>query len=332
MPVETYKNAGVDIEEGERAVQEIKSMVRTTHSKNVLTDLGSFGGMFLFNKDEYNEPVLVSSTDGVGTKLKVAFMMDKHDTVGEDLVNHCVNDIAVGGAKPLFFLDYFATEKLNSHVFKDVISGFVRGCKNNNCALIGGETAEMPDMYITGEYDLSGTIVGVVDKSKAITGNQIKKSDIMLGLASNGLHTNGYSLARRVLLKDHDINDHIDELGYTIGEELLRVHLCYLDIIQFAVQNFPVVGISHITGGGIAGNTKRIISDTLDLSIDWSSWEVPPIFSLIKDWGNVPEEDMRSAFNLGIGLVMIVPKEYAQGFYDFLNQNGYKSYFIGEIV
>ncbi len=332
MSVQTYKDAGVNIEEGERAVQDIKSMVRTTHSQNVLTDLGSFGGMYLFNKDEYEEPVLVSSVDGVGTKLKVASMMDKHDTVGEDLVNHCVNDIAVGGAKPMFFLDYFATEKLEAQVFKDVVSGFVRGCNNNNCALIGGETAEMPDMYKPGEYDLSGTIVGVVEKNKAITGSHIKKSDVLLGLASNGLHTNGYSLARKVLLKDHDVHSHIDELGNTIGEELLRVHMSYLDIIQLSLSSFPVSGISHITGGGILGNTKRILSDSLDLSVDWTAWQVPPIFSLIQEWGNVPVDDMRSAFNMGIGLVMIVPEAYAQGFYDFLNQNGHPSYFIGEIV
>jgi phosphoribosylformylglycinamidine cyclo-ligase len=332
VAAETYKDAGVNIEEGERAVQDIKSMVRTTHSKNVLTDLGSFGGMYLFDKDEYEDPVLVSSTDGVGTKLKVAFLMDKHDTVGEDLVNHCVNDIAVGGAKPLFFLDYFATEKLKTTIFKDVVTGFVRGCKNNGCALIGGETAEMPDMYKPGEYDLSGTIVGVVGRKKAITGSQISKSDVLLGLAASGLHTNGYSLARKVLLKNHKVRDHIDELGCTIGEELLKVHRTYLDIIQLSLNSFPITGISHITGGGIMGNTKRILSNELDLSINWDAWEVPPVFSLIQQWGNVPIDDMRSAFNMGIGLIMIVPEPYAQGFYDFLNQNGHQSCFLGEVV
>ena len=290
MSAQTYREAGVNIEEGERAVRDIKSMVRTTHNQNVLNDLGSFGGMYLFNKDDYEEPVLISSTDGVGTKLKVAFMMDKHDTVGEDLVNHCVNDIAVGGAKPMFFLDYFATEKLDANIFKDVVSGFVRGCNNNNCALIGGETAEMPDMYNPNEYDLSGTIVGVVEKNKAITGSKIQKSDVMLGLSSSGLHTNGYSLARKVLLKNHDVNDYIEELGGSIGEELLKVHLSYLDIIQLAIQSFPITGISHITGGGIIGNTKRILSDGLNLSIHWPAWEVPPIFKLIQQWGNVPRK------------------------------------------
>jgi phosphoribosylformylglycinamidine cyclo-ligase len=288
--------------------------------------------MFLFNTEEYEQPVLVSSTDGVGTKLKVAFMMGKHDTVGEDLVNHCVNDIAVGGAKPLFFLDYFATEKLDSSVFKDVISGFVRGCNNNECALIGGETAEMPDMYKSGEYDLSGTIVGVVEKNKAITGQNTKKGDVLLGLASNGLHTNGFSLARRVLLKNNNVEDHIEEFGQSIGEELLRVHMSYLDIIQLAIRSFPISGISHITGGGIIGNTKRILSHGIDLSIDWNAWPIPPVFSLIQKWGNVAEDDMRHTFNMGIGLVMMVPEAFGQGFYDFLNQNGYPSYFIGELV
>ena len=213
MSSETYKKAGVDIEEGEKAVRNIKSEVRKTHNSNVLTDLGSFGGMYLFDKDKYEQPVLGSSADGVGTKLKVAFLMDKHDTVGEDLVNHCVNDIAVGGANPMFFLDYFATAKLNSAVFRAVIEGFVRGCQKNNCALIGGETAEMPDMYKKNEYDLSGTIVGIVEKSRVIDGRNIGRSNVLIGLESNGLHTNGYSLARRILLKDYKVNDHVDDLG-----------------------------------------------------------------------------------------------------------------------
>jgi len=328
----TYKKAGVNIEEGEKAVRDIKEKVRSTHNQNVLTDLGSFGGMYLLEKDKYDQPVLVSSTDGVGTKLKIAFLMDKHDTVGEDLVNHCVNDIAVGGAIPMFFLDYFATDRLQSDVFKDVISGFVRGCKNNKCALIGGETAEMPDMYQTGEYDLSGTIVGIVEKQKAIDGKKVKKTDVLIGLPSSGLHTNGYSLARKVLLSHFKVSDYVDELSCTVGEELLKVHLSYLNSIQLVLENFKINGISHITGGGIEGNTKRILSDPLDINIDWSSWDRPSIFSIIKELGKVPEEDMRRAFNLGMGLVLIVPEQSSQSVYDFLSKSGQKPCFIGEVV
>jgi len=328
----TYKDAGVNIEAGDLAVKKIKDMVRSTHNSNVLSELGSFGGMYEINKENFDQPVLVSSTDGVGTKLKIAFLMDKHDTVGEDLVNHCVNDIAVGGALPLYFLDYFATESLQSSVFYDVISGFVRGCKNNGCALIGGETAEMPDMYQSGEYDLSGTIVGIVEKKKAITGKNIIKSDVLIGLPSSGLHTNGYSLARKVLLAKHIVSDYIDELSCTIGEELLKVHISYLDIIQRAIKNFKIKGISHITGGGIEGNTRRILSKGLDLNVDWSAWDQLPVFSVIKNMGSVPEDDMRKTFNLGIGLIFIVSADSAQSFYDFLQQKGHNAYFIGEVV
>lgn len=328
----TYKKAGVNIEEGEKAVRDIKEKVRSTHNQNVLTDLGSFGGMYLLEKDKYEQPVLVSSTDGVGTKLKIAFLMNKHDTVGEDLVNHCVNDIAVGGAIPMFFLDYFATDRLQSSVFSDVISGFVRGCKNNKCALIGGETAEMPDMYQTGEYDLSGTIVGIVEKQNAINGKNIEKTDVLIGLPSSGLHTNGYSLARKVLLNHYKVTDYIDELSCTVGEELLKVHISYLNSIQSAIENFQINGVSHVTGGGIEGNTKRILSDTLDIDINWSSWDRPAIFSLIKELGKVPEEDMRRTFNLGIGLVLIISEQSSQPLYDFLLKSGQKPKYIGKVI
>ena len=328
----TYKDAGVNIEEGDKAVRDIKKMVRSTHNKNVLTDLGSFGGMYHLDKNNYDQPVLVSSTDGVGTKLKIAFMTNKHDTVGEDLVNHCVNDIAVGGAKPLFFLDYFATDRLQSKVFKDVISGFVRGCKENDCALIGGETAEMPDMYQPGEYDLSGTIVGLVEKDKAINGKEIKQSDVLIGLPSSGLHTNGYSLARKVLLSRFKITDYVEELSCTIGEELLKVHSSYLQIIQKVIEKFQINGISHVTGGGIEGNTRRILSNTLNMTIDWKAWEWPAVFSLIERLGNVPVEDMRQTFNLGIGLIFIIAAESSPAFIDFLKNNNQKAYVIGEII
>lgn len=328
----TYKNSGVNIEEGEKAVKNIKDIVRSTHTKNVLTELGSFGGMYLLNKNDYQQPVLVSSTDGVGTKLKISFLMGKHDTVGEDLVNHCVNDIAVGGAKPLFFLDYFATGQLSASVFKEVISGFVRGCKNNKCALIGGETAEMPDMYHPGEYDLSGTIVGIVEKKGIIDGKKIKIKDVLIGVQSNGLHTNGYSLARKVLLDHFGITDYIDDLACQLGEELLKVHLSYLNIIQEAVQKYPIKGISHVTGGGIEGNTRRILSNSLNIDINWSAWDRPPVFSLIKSLGKVPEADMRRTFNLGIGLVFVVSEEDAQPLYKHISDSGLKVYFIGEVT
>lgn len=333
MSEETYKGAGVDIEEGEKAIKEIKAQVRMTHNQNVLTDLGSFGGMYLLDINRYKQPVLVSSTDGVGTKLKVAFIMDQHDTVGEDLVNHCVNDIAVSGAVPLFFLDYYATAKLQSIVFHAVISGFVRGCKNNQCALIGGETAEMPDMYQSGEYDLSGTIVGIVEKNGVIDGSRISKSDVLIGLKSSGLHTNGYSLARKVLLKHYKVKTYVEDLGCTVGEELLKVHLSYLNIIQKAINKFQIHGISHITGGGIEGNTKRLLGDDLNLTINWSNWTVPTVFSLIQRLGRVPVEEMRRAFNMGIGLVFIIPKNEVQSFYDFVREEKFHTpYFVGEVI
>ena len=327
----TYKDAGVDIKKGNAVIQQIKASIHETFNVNVLSELGGFGGLFQFPHSAYRDPVLVASTDGVGTKLKLAFMLDKHDTVGEDLVNHCVNDIAVTGAKPLFFLDYFASGMLDSHVFTEVIAGFVRGCKNNHCALIGGETAEMPDMYQPGEYDLSGTIVGVVERDNVIIGSRISAGDILIGIQSNGLHTNGYSLARKVLLTLFDVNDYIPELKATLGEELLRVHRSYLPLIAKALDAMTVHGISHITGGGIEGNTGRLLTGNLQLSIDWGSWDVLPVFNLIQKTGNVPEEDMRQTFNLGIGLIFIVPPAHAEQLLQLAAANGYQGYRIGLI-
>jgi phosphoribosylformylglycinamidine cyclo-ligase len=306
----TYKDSGVDIEAGNQAIRRIKDGIQSTYSKNVLTELGSFGGMFRM-PEGLDKPVLVSSADGVGTKLKVAVLAGKHDTVGEDLVNHCVNDIAVGGAKPLFFLDYFACDKLDQDVFAAVIDGFVRGCRNNGCALIGGETAEMPDMYQKGEYDISGTIVGVVEQDKIINGSNIAAGDVLIGVESNGLHTNGYSLARRALLTEYKVTDHVTELGHTIGDELLRVHRSYLPLISELTDKFVINGISHITGGGIIGNTRRLLREGLQLYVNWNSWETPAIFRLIGKLGDVPEDDMRATFNLGIGLVLIVSPDQA---------------------
>ena len=327
----TYKDSGVDIDKSEQALKSIKSDIKATFNSNVVTDIGLFGGMYELDKSAYDKPVLVSSTDGVGTKLKVAFLMDKHDTVGEDLVNHCINDIAVGGAKPMFFLDYFSMGKLETDVFTQVMSGFIRGCKNGGCALIGGETAEMPDLYRAGEYDLSGTIVGIVEKDKILDGRNIQKGNILVGVNSSGLHTNGYSLARTVLLDQYSVDSKVDELSGTIGDELLKVHICYLNLIQDVISRMQVQGISHITGGGIEGNTKRLLQEDQKLDIDWQAWERPAQFDLIQKTGNVPEEDMRRTFNLGIGLVFIVDESNVSQLERICYHRGFSSYVIGRV-
>jgi phosphoribosylformylglycinamidine cyclo-ligase len=257
--------------------------------------------------------------------------MAKHDTIGEDLVNHCVNDIAVGGARPLFFLDYFATGKLDENVFKEVIIGFAKGCKFNDCALIGGETAEMPDIYQEADYDISGTIVGLVEREGVIDGKNIRKGDILVGVGSNGLHTNGYSLARNVLLEKMTVDTYVDEFSCTLGEELLKVHYSYLHLINEACQKHQIQGISHITGGGIIGNTKRLLQKNQILQIDWSAWQRPAIFDLIEKLGQVPEEDMRATFNLGIGLVFIVHEKEVEGILKIISRHDYNGYVLGEI-
>lgn len=305
----TYKDSGVDIKAGEELIDSIKDVVKETHNANVLSNIGGFGGLFSADFSSYQNPVLVSSVDGVGTKLIVAFKAGKHDTVGQDLVNHCVNDIAVCGATPLFFLDYFSTGKLEKAIGFEVISGFAKACKENGVALIGGETAEMPDIYKKGEFDLAGTIVGVAEREKLITGSDIKKGDKLIGFKSNGLHTNGYSLARKVLFSTHSVGDKAFGLEGTVGEEMLKVHKSYLSVIKELKNIEGVHGFSHITGGGIEGNTKRIIPKGLSLSVDWEAWERPGIFKLIQKTGNVPEEDMRATFNLGIGLIAVVSEK-----------------------
>ena len=302
----SYKESGVDIKAGEELVDSIKDVVKETHNKNVLTNIGGFGALFNADFSKYKQPVLVSSVDGVGTKLIVAFKAEKYDTVGQDLVNHCVNDIAVCGATPLFFLDYFSTGKLEQHVGFNVIKGFSKACKENGVALIGGETAEMPDIYKSGEFDLAGTIVGVVDKEELIDGSKIQKGDLLIGFKSNGLHTNGYSLARNVLFSEFDINDIPGKLDGSIGDELLKIHKSYLSLITELKTVDGVNGFSHITGGGIVGNTKRVIPDGLEMDVNWDSWERPPIFELIQETGNVDKDDMRQTFNLGIGLIAVV--------------------------
>jgi phosphoribosylformylglycinamidine cyclo-ligase len=307
-----YEDAGVSIKTGDETVNKIKSYAKSTFNKSVLSDIGLFGAFFQPDLSKYIEPVLVSSVDGVGTKLKVAIEFNKHDTIGQDLVNHCVNDIAVCGAEPLFFLDYMAFGKLDTIVASEIVKGFSIACKENGCALIGGETAEMPGVYQIGDYDLSGTIVGIVEKSKIIKGDKIVSGDVLIGIPSSGLHTNGYSLARKVLLEKYKLNERISTLDKSLGEELLTVHRSYVRLIRTMKAKLELKGISHITGGGIVGNTNRILPRGLKLKIDWSNWEVPPIFKLIQDVGDINDEEMREVFNMGIGLIIIISKTNAE--------------------
>ena len=332
-----YEKAGVSISTGDEFVKRIKSLVHSTfsddnpNSKRVLSDIGHFGAFFDIKFPEMKNPVLVSSVDGVGTKLKVAILMNKHDTIGQDLVNHCVNDILCSGAKPLFFLDYLAFGKMNLEVAEQIMVGLTKACRENECALIGGETAEMPDLYQENDYDISGTIVGIVEREKIIDGKKISKGDVLIGLKSSGLHTNGYSLARKVLLSNFRIDDYIQELGCTLGEELLKVHRSYLKIVYPLLEKFEIKGISHITGGGIVGNTKRIVPESLQISINWNSWKIPAIFELIRKTGNVSEEEMREVFNLGIGMILIVSKNDVENIQAELLSSGEETFIIGEI-
>lgn len=328
----TYKDSGVDIKAGEDLVNSIKDVVKETHNANVLSNIGGFGGLFSADFKGMKEPVLVSSVDGVGTKLIVAFKAGKYNTVGQDLVNHCVNDIAVCGAQPLFFLDYFSTGKLDQQIGFDVIKGFSIACKENGVALIGGETAEMPDIYKAGEFDLAGTVVGVVDRDQLITGSTIQKGDKLIGFKSSGLHTNGYSLARKVLFSRYEITDQPDELDKNIGDELLSIHKSYLELITKLKVVKGIKGFSHITGGGIVGNTNRIIPEGLKLSINWSSWIQPNIFKLIQKTGNVPEEDMRATFNLGIGLITVCSEEAIEEVKKISTVLGEDIFVIGEVT
>ena len=331
----TYKESGVDIDAGEELVRRIKKPVRSTFNHNVLADIGMFGAFYRAKFNNIRKPVLVSSVDGVGTKLKIAVAMNRHDTVGQDLVNHCVNDILVCGAKPLYFLDYYATGKLSPEIAEQVILGFVKACKENGCALIGGETAEMPGMYGTEDYDIAGTIVGVVDEKKIVNGKRIKKGDVLIGLPSTGLHTNGYSLARRVLLEKYYINTYLDDLGCTLGDALLAVHRSYLPTIYPMLQKSigkKIHGLSHITGGGIEGNTMRVVPKGLNLKIDWNAWQRPRLFSFIQKIGNVPEEDMRRTLNLGIGLILIIDRNAVDTIISSLKRKKETPIILGEVV
>ena len=305
-----YKDAGVDIDAANEGLSRIKKHVGSTFNKYTLSDIGSFGGCFNLPASDYKNPVLVSSADGVGTKLLIAALSGKHDTVGQCLVNHCVNDILVIGAKPLFFLDYFAAGKLDNDILENVIKGFAKACRENSCVLIGGETAEMPGFYDDNKYDVSGTIVGITEKDNMLPNRVTEEGNLLVGLYSNGLHTNGYSLARKVLLSKYKIGEHIDRLDSTIEDELLKVHRSYLHIMDGILNEPWLRSLSHITGGGIIENTHRVLNDNQDIDIDWDSWEWPTIFKMIQEDGNVKTEDMIRPFNLGIGLVLIIDKNH----------------------
>lgn len=327
-----YKDAGVSIDEADRAVARIRVMARKTFTRGVLTDIGSFGAGYRLAG--WKQPVLISSADGVGTKLKIAFLTGRHDTVGEDLVNHCVNDIAVQGARPLFFLDYFAVGRLDARVAAEVVSGLARGCETNGCALIGGETAEMPGFYEAGEYDLAGFIVGAVERSRLITGQSIRPGDVLLGLPSTGLHTNGYSLARKLLLEvaGFGVETFLPELGRSVGEELLQVHRSYLRPLQALFEKRILKGAAHITGGGITENTPRILPKSTAAEINTVRWTVPAVFELLRRTGNIPDDDYRRTFNLGIGMILVVSSRNAAGAKRILDRLKEQHVEIGRVV
>lgn len=328
----TYRDAGVDVDAGNRAVKLIKGYVKSTFQPGVLGELGGFGGFFQLDISKYQEPVLVSGTDGVGTKLKIAFMMDKHDTIGIDAVAMCVNDILVHGAKPLFFLDYIAVGKLIPEKVAEIVKGVAEGCRIAGCALLGGETAEMPGMYGENEYDIAGFVVGVVDKNKIVDGSLIKRGDVVIGIASSGLHSNGYSLARKVLFEVSKLSprDYIEELGCTLGEEILRPTKIYSKTVN-ALKDFNIHGMAHITGGGIFENLPRILPEGLQVEINEKAWDVPPIFTMIQKIGHVEDREMHRTFNMGIGYVIIAAEKDANDILEVIKQQGEKGWIIGQV-
>lgn len=329
----TYKKSGVDIEKGDRFVKAISPIVKRTFRPEVMTDIGSFGALFKLDVAKYHEPVLVSGTDGVGTKLKVAFMADRHDTVGIDLVAMCANDVLTSGAEPLFFLDYFATGKLSTETAIKVVEGIVRGCEEAECSLIGGETAEMPGFYGEGEYDLSGFCVGVVERGLIVDGSAIGEGDALIGITSNGLHSNGYSLVRKVLFehKKMKIDEHVPELDGTLAEELLRPTRIYVKAVKALKDSVAIKGMAHITGGGLPGNLPRVLPDGTHAVVKEGSWPRQPIFDLLRKLGNVPVSDMRDTFNMGIGFVLVVDAENVTQTLETLRKNAYDSCIIGQI-
>ena len=358
MRQKAYARAGVDIDLGNKVKAGLPGLLASTHRREVLGKVGGFGGLFALDTKKYREPVLVSSVDGVGTKLKIAFAMGRHDTIGQDLVNHCVNDIAVLGAEALFFLDYLGTGRLEPCVFTEIIEGFARGCAENNCALIGGETAQMPGFYQPGEYDVSGTIVGVVEKSRMLDGQEtIRPGDAVLGIASSGLHTNGYSLARKIFFEQLKLEptSHVAELGGTIGDELLKVHVSYGPLVQKLVKKFnnvlpashrqskssqtrrqdasgTIKAFAHITGGGFVDNIPRVLPKTLDVVIKKGSWDMPPVFEIIRAKGGVPDDELYQVFNMGIGMAVIVSADKADAVLKFINSQKHNAWVIGEVV
>ena len=330
----TYADAGVDIERANRTKQRIKYLAHKTFNRGVLSEIGGFGGLFAIDRKKYLDPVLVSSVDGVGTKLKLAFDMNLHHTIGADLVNHCVNDIAVQGAAPMFFMDYFATGKLEPEVAEKVVSGIADACKQNGCALIGGETAEMPGFYSNGEYDLAGFIVGVVDRPKIITGKDVEAGDVLIGLPSTGLHTNGYSLARKLFFEvaRYTPESYVSEIKGKVGTELMKTHKSYWPILRRMLDAEAVTAMAHITGGGITENLPRVLPKGTGAIVEIHSWPVPPIFQHMKAIGNVPDDDMMRTFNMGIGMVLVVPSNKFKKAQTILDRCGEKGYTIGRIV
>ena len=332
--VVTYADAGVDIERANRAKQRIKYLAHKTFTKSGLSEIGSFGGMFALDKKKYKDPVLVASVDGVGTKLKVAFEMNLHHTIGADLVNHCVNDIAVQGAAPLFFMDYFATGKLDPEIAEKVVTGIAEACKHNGCALIGGETAEMPGFYEKGDYDLAGFIVGIVEQEKVITGKKVAPGDVLIGLPSNGLHTNGYALARKLLfgIARYSPETYVNEMKNKVGNELMRTHKSYWPVIKKLVDGDTVSAMAHITGGGITENLPRVLPKGTAAVIDMGSWPIQPVFSHLQKLGNIPQDEVFRTFNMGIGMILVVPPKKFAKVQGILERAGEKGHTIGRIV
>ncbi len=330
----TYKEAGVDVHAGYETVRLIKDSVKKTYIKGVMSDIGGFGGMFALDKDEYEEPILVSGTDGVGTKLMIAFMTDKHDTIGEDAVAMCVNDVICQGAKPLFFLDYIATGKLEPTKAADIVKGIANGCVKSGCALIGGETAEMPGLYSDGEYDVAGFCVGIVDKKKIINGSTIKEGDILIGIPSSGIHSNGYSLVRKIFFdhKNYNVNDYVEELGCTLGEALITPTRLYPKLILDLISKFEIKGMSNITGGGFYENIPRMFPEGLTADIETKNINVLPIFKLMQKEGNVDIDEMYGTFNMGIGMVLAVDKNNADDIISYMESIDEKPIKIGVMV
>ena len=334
MGEDRYKEAGVDIEEGNKFVRLIRPMVKETYTSGVITDIGGFSGLFSLHAEDYSKPVLVASTDGVGTKLRIAQMAGKHDTVGIDLVAMCVNDILVQGAKPLFFLDYLSIGKLDSELAAQIVKGIVEGCKQGGCALIGGETAEMPGFYKEGEYDLAGFVVGIVDNDHIIDGSETSVGNRLIGIGSSGLHSNGYSLVRKIFFEEKklDLSVHVDELGCTVGEELLRPTKIYAELIQNLIRDFTIKGISNITGGGILENLPRVLPQPCTAVINRGSWESPPVFEYLQKEGKLSDREMIRTFNNGLGLILVAPEDQADEIVARVEALNERAFNIGEIV